>query len=196
MCISWDKKKGLDIINAHNIREDLALNFRSYSTEHIFYGVGLSIPILKHQNIPLCLGHHFDLSGIRYPTKFYTTATIALRIIWPYTLHHCIKQGKVTVTLRNMSPSDFAMSAILLPHQENVLLSIRCNMGPNNNDLHSNINVLNFPNKAEIIIPLQALHICTPGHHPWHFKESPLENITDYSIYFNIIFNFNTCCKF
>jgi len=46
----------------------LALNFRSYSKEHMFYGLGLSAPCptpnLKHQNIPLCLGHHFDLSGM------------------------------------------------------------------------------------------------------------------------------------
>jgi hypothetical protein len=106
----------------------LALNFRSYSKEHIFYGMGLAAPCptpnLKHQNIPLCLGHHFDLHGMRYPTNFYTTTSIALRIIWPCTLHHYIKVGKVTVTMRNMSPSDSAIPAILLPHQENVLLSI------------------------------------------------------------------------
>jgi hypothetical protein len=59
---------------------------------------------------------------MRYPTNFYT-ASIALRIISPCTFHY-LKVGKATVTLRNMSPSDSAMSAILLPHQENVLLSI------------------------------------------------------------------------
>ena len=78
----------------------LALNFRSYSKEHIFYGLGLSAPCptpnLKHQNIPFCLGHHFDLSGIRYPTNFYTTASIALRIISPCTFHHYIKVGKAS----------------------------------------------------------------------------------------------------
>jgi len=65
-----------------------------------------------------------DLCGMRYPPNFYTTASIALRIISPCTFHHYIKVGKATVTLRNMSPSDSAMSAILLPHEENILLSI------------------------------------------------------------------------
>jgi hypothetical protein len=61
---------------------------------------------------------------MRYPINVYITASIALRIIWPHMLHHYIKVGKVTFTLRNTSSSDSAMSTILLPHQENVLLYI------------------------------------------------------------------------
>jgi hypothetical protein len=67
-----------------------------------------------------------------------------------------MKVGKVTGTLRNMSLSDSAMSAILLPHQENVLNVIHNDLiwVLTGNDLHSNINMLNFSNKAKIITPL------------------------------------------
>jgi hypothetical protein len=58
----------------------------------LFYGVRLSAPRsnpnMEGQVILICLGHH--LSRMGHPTNSYTTASVAIRIIWPLTPHHYI----------------------------------------------------------------------------------------------------------
>jgi len=65
--------------------------------KHIFYGMVLSAscpnPNLEDKGIPFCLGHHLDMCGMGAPTSSHTTASIALRIIWPHKPHHYVKVG-------------------------------------------------------------------------------------------------------
>jgi hypothetical protein len=62
-------------------------------SEHFsFYGVRLLnprlIPNLEDQNIPLCLAHTLDLSGMDGPTSSYATAGIALGVSGALKPHH------------------------------------------------------------------------------------------------------------
>jgi len=58
-------------------------NFISFLAKQFTRGVVnlTTIPNLENQVIPLCLGHHVDLSGMESPTSYNATASIALWII-------------------------------------------------------------------------------------------------------------------
>ena len=56
-------------------------------------GVVSPTPTPNPRLYPFILVITFDLSGMEGPAGYYTDASIALRIIWPFKLHHFIKVG-------------------------------------------------------------------------------------------------------
>jgi hypothetical protein len=66
----------------------------SCSTVKAFYGVGPATPCPTWRaRVSHLVRITFDLSGMGDPTRSYTTASIALRIIWPCKPHHYVKVG-------------------------------------------------------------------------------------------------------
>jgi hypothetical protein len=71
--------------------------FRSFSTKHIFYGVGLSAryptPNREGRSFPFSQVITFDMYGKGGPTSSYATASVAFKIIWPHQPHHYVTIG-------------------------------------------------------------------------------------------------------
>lgn len=84
------------LLALQSLVERSLFSFRSFSTQHKFFGVGFSAPHSTWRtrvSLFVWVIITFHLSGMGYATSSDATASIALRVIWPRKPQHYVKVG-------------------------------------------------------------------------------------------------------